>query len=535
MKKLLAILLASILALTVVPFSFLSASAETDSQGLTFVFTEGFYYDYYMLTSCPTTATSVVIPETFGGYPVAEIKSDCFAACNLLTSINIPASVTRIQQAAIASCDALTTLTVDAENTVYYSEGNCILEKESKKIVVGCKNSTIPTDAEVTTIGPYAFYRCSGIKKIVAQPSDEAGAFYIPANITTIENEAFCLCDNLVSAEFSDSVTHIKNYAFQFCEALISVDFGDGLTSIGNYCFNNCSALPEVLIPASVSNIGRYAFDDCESLTDIYFESDELPAEVGTEWYNSASVELHFGQDNVDSIIVNGDKLVIDSYTVSDNGEWIPDWADVTDDDGKKLIDGTKNTGALTPAMSGWYFPVNSYANGGSIEFVLALEELSNVTDVVAYFYNYYPDYYTSADEITVEYSLDGTNYTSVSVSAVKASLAASDYPNFAWVLTLDNAVTAKYIKLTVNGAADSLILTDEIELYGSKADYLLGDVNASGEVDSADYLLVKRHCFETYKLEGEEFVRADVQNNGVLDSSDYVILKRLCFGTYKA
>lgn len=531
MKKFLAILLAAVLSLTVVPFSFLSASAETDSQGLTFVLKDG----YYVLAKCPTTATSVVIPETFGGYPVTEIQSDCFAACNSLTSINIPASITKIQGAAISSCDSLTTLTVAAGNTVYYSEGNCIIEKDSKKIVAGCKNSTIPTDAGVTTIGSYAFYRCDGITKIVAKPTDEAGALYIPANISVIENEAFCLCANLASAEFSDGITDIKNYAFQYCEALTSVDFGNGLTSIGNYCFNNCSALPEVVIPASVNNIGRYAFDECNSLTDIYFESDTLPATVGDGWCNTEVSELHYGYAAEDTINVNGDKLVIDSYTVSNDGEWIPNWADVTDDDGKKLIDGTKLTGALTPAMSGWYFPKSTCPDGGTVEFVLTLKELSKVTDVVAYFYNYAPEYYTSAGAITVEYSLDGVNYTSVNVTAVKASLAASDYPNFAWVLTLDSAVTAKYIKLTATGAADSLILTDEIELYGSKADYLVGDVNASGEVDSADYLLVKRHCFDTYKLEGEEFVRADVQSDDAIDSSDYVIIKRICFGTYKA
>lgn len=535
MKKLLSLLIATLLLLTVIPFSFFSVSAETDSQGLTYVFKEGYYSDYYVLSKCPATATSVVIPETFNGVPVTEIQSDCFATCDLLTSINIPASITRIQGAAISSCASVTTLTVSVGNTVYYSEGNCIIEKETGTIAVGCKNSTIPTDSSVTTIGEYAFYRCDGITQIVDKPTSEAGALYIPANITVIENEAFSLCENLTSAVFPDSITDIQGYAFQFCDALVSVEFGSGLESIGNYCFNNCTTLPEIFIPENVNYIGRYAFDDCDSLTDIYFEAETLPETTGDGWCNTTTTEVHLGVATEDPINVNGNKLDVSSYTVSDDGEWIPDWAEVTDDDGKKLIDEVKNTGSLNTAMSGWYFPKSTYANGGSVQLVLTLNELSSVTDVVGYFYNYAPEYYTSAGDITVEYSVDGKSYTSVTANTAKASLKETDYPNFALVLTLDTAVTAKYIKLTVEGAADSLILTDEIEVYGSAASYLVGDVDASGNVDSVDYVLVKRHCFNTYKLTDDEYIRANVQNDSVIDSVDYVLIKRICFGTYRA
>lgn len=63
--------------------------------------------------------------------------------------------------------------------------------------------------------------------------------------------------------------------------------------------------------------------------------------------------------------------------------------------------------------------------------------------------------------------------------------------------------------------------------------EYALGDVNADGNVDSADYLIVKRACFGGYALAEGESKRADVDGSDNVDSADYVLVKRLAFGTY--
>ena len=62
---------------------------------------------------------------------------------------------------------------------------------------------------------------------------------------------------------------------------------------------------------------------------------------------------------------------------------------------------------------------------------------------------------------------------------------------------------------------------------------YTLGDVNADGIVDSVDYLLVKRACFNTYALSDDEKVRADINADKIIDSTDYLLVKRIAFGTY--
>ena len=59
------------------------------------------------------------------------------------------------------------------------------------------------------------------------------------------------------------------------------------------------------------------------------------------------------------------------------------------------------------------------------------------------------------------------------------------------------------------------------------------GDVNADGAIDQFDYILVKRHYFETRLLTDDELPRADVNSDGAIDQFDYILIKRHYFGTY--
>ena len=60
------------------------------------------------------------------------------------------------------------------------------------------------------------------------------------------------------------------------------------------------------------------------------------------------------------------------------------------------------------------------------------------------------------------------------------------------------------------------------------------GDVNADGVIDQYDYILVKRHYFETRILSDDEKLRADVNGDGTVDQYDYILIARHYFGTYK-
>ena len=158
--------------------------------------------------------------------------------CSNLTDITIPDKVTSIGIGVFAGCSSLTSITVASGNPVYHGIDNCLIETASKTLVSGCKNSVIPTDGSVTSIGDEAFSGCSGLTSIT-----------IP-----------------------DSVTSIGDYAFRNCSSLTSIEIPDGGTSIGYMAFYHCRSLTSIAIPDSVTSIGKWAFAGCDNLAYVTLE-----------------------------------------------------------------------------------------------------------------------------------------------------------------------------------------------------------------------------------------------------------------------
>ncbi len=59
--------------------------------------------------------------------------------------------------------------------------------------------------------------------------------------------------------------------------------------------------------------------------------------------------------------------------------------------------------------------------------------------------------------------------------------------------------------------------------------EYKSGDVNADGNVDIFDYLVIKNIYFDKYTATAEEKVRGDVNADGVIDVFDYMMVKTVC------
>ncbi len=186
------------------------------------------------------------------------IAGDAFYNCTGLTSVIIPSSMTNIKSDAFYRCTGLTSIIVEKDNAKYHSAGNCLIETDSKTLVLGCKTSVIPNDGSVTSIGNFAFPGCSGLTSIT-----------IPDGVTKISDLAFYNCSGLTSVTIPDRVTSIGESAFEFCTGLISVTIGNSVTSIGGYAFEGCTGLASVTIGNGVTSIGRGAFSECIGLTSI--------------------------------------------------------------------------------------------------------------------------------------------------------------------------------------------------------------------------------------------------------------------------
>ena len=183
--------------------------------------------------SC-SSLTSITIPNS-----VTSIGNYAFRSCSSLTSVTIPNSVITIGRGAFWYCSSLTSITVESGHTKYHSAGNCLIESESKTLILGCKNSIIPTDESVTSIG---------------------------------------------------------NYAFAGCSSLTSITIPNSVTSIGNYAFRSCSSLTSVTIPNSVITIGEHAFEYCSSLTSIQFNGTKAQwkeIKKESDWYSTGNFTVH--------------------------------------------------------------------------------------------------------------------------------------------------------------------------------------------------------------------------------------------------
>ena len=132
--------------------------------------------------------TSITLPSS-----LTSIGNYAFYGCSGLTgTVTIPASVNEIGANPFRSCSNLDGIAVESENSSYYVEGNCLIEKSTKTLIKGFNNSTIPSDIKV--IGDYAFATCRWFTSIT-----------LPSSLTRIGGYAFNGCTNLASVTFENT------------------------------------------------------------------------------------------------------------------------------------------------------------------------------------------------------------------------------------------------------------------------------------------------------------------------------------------
>ena len=235
----------------------------------------------YTFANC-TSLASVTIENG-----VENIGDFAFEGCSVLKSIHFPRSMIYVWGEAIYGCDELSRITVESGNTKYHVSENCLIETNSKKLVLGCKTSVIPTDGSVTSIGYGAFFGCNGLTEIV-----------IPEGVTSIGTRAFQDCKNLKNVTLPNSLKTIQEHAFYYCTGLTEITVPNGVTDIDDYAFAGCRALTRVSLPNTLTNFKHYLFAGCKSLEEITVESGGIYHSSGNCVIETASKTVVFGTDS---------------------------------------------------------------------------------------------------------------------------------------------------------------------------------------------------------------------------------------------
>ena len=213
-----------------------------------------------------TGLEEINIPNT-----VTVIENSAFSGCTKLEQVNFSNKLTKIESYGFSDCTSLKKITVpDSINSIGNSIfQNCTsltevhlsnaLKEISSNTFNGCKKlTTISFPSTLTTIGDSAFYGCESLPEAI-----------LPSGVEKIESNAFKNCKSLKKAVVPDTVSSIGSSAFYGCEALTDITLGSKLKKIDNQTFYGCAALPSIVIPYNVTTIGDSAFVNCTKLTQI--------------------------------------------------------------------------------------------------------------------------------------------------------------------------------------------------------------------------------------------------------------------------
>lgn len=205
-------------------------------------------------------------------------------------------------------------------------------------------NGVIKFDGAVTSIGDWAFAKCSNLTAVV-----------MPESVTKIGECAFVNCSNIANLRVPDNVVSIGDYAFYHCGGLVTltiparvesigvdalfgctgtlyinsrvvehdnsglfkdVEFsdiiiGDNVYYLGDMLFENCTSLTRFSIPRNVSSVGMGVFAGCSNLVAFYGEgatADHL------SWISKAGKLIAVALSGLTSYVVPEGTLSIGGY-----------------------------------------------------------------------------------------------------------------------------------------------------------------------------------------------------------------------------
>ena len=194
-----------------------------------------------------------------------EICDNAFWGCAFLSSVAIPATVTRIGDEAFARCLSLESVCVPT--SVEEMGKNPFVGLDSK--VVNCQSAAFAVDAKI-------LYNADRNRLISCMT--DASMIIVPKTVTTIGSLAFTRRSKLKKVQLPDRLDRIGRDAFSDCDALEEIVIPASVMTIDPYAFASCDRLRKVSFLGTPKRLARTAFSDCDNLLSVIVPDGEQKA-----------------------------------------------------------------------------------------------------------------------------------------------------------------------------------------------------------------------------------------------------------------
>ena len=192
----------------------------------------------------------------WNGYNPKRLNSCAFWNCDKITWSQVPQSVEELGDECFYDCAALTSVDLSK------------IKKMDTGVFWGTPLTSVEWPAAVTEIPARTFWACGQLTTIKGIPG-QPGAW---DNITKIGENAFNMCA-LTTIKLPAELKTIDTQAFRSCDHLATVDYGTKVETIGDGAFWHTVALKKFFFKGSVKTLGADAFRE-SGLTCVHLKGD---------------------------------------------------------------------------------------------------------------------------------------------------------------------------------------------------------------------------------------------------------------------
>ena len=192
----------------------------------------------------------------WNGYNPKRLNSCAFWNCDKITWSQVPQSVEELGDECFYDCAALTSVDLSK------------IKKMDTGVFWGTPLTSVEWPAAVTEIPARTFWACGQLTTIKGIPG-QPGAW---DNITKIGENAFNMCA-LTTIKLPAELKTIDAQAFRSCDHLATVDYGTKVETIGDGAFWHTVALKKFFFKGSVKTLGANAFRE-SGLTCVHLKGD---------------------------------------------------------------------------------------------------------------------------------------------------------------------------------------------------------------------------------------------------------------------